>query len=207
MLINEIFYSIQGEGPNVGEPQVFIRVAGCSVKCSFCDTKMSWKGGTEYSVDAIVQELRNLPRCKWVSLTGGEPLEVPFSELTDLISKVYRSGYRIEIETSGTKPIVIQWPVIWVVDFKLPSAQAKLPFIYENLSLLRGQDALKCVVSDENDLEYLKEELPRLSYSLAQIFIQPEWSKGMGWAKEVSKFAMKNEVRLSIQVHKLLGIK
>jgi len=115
MQISEIFYSVQGEGKNVGKPIVFIRTGGCNLRCSFCDSKYAFKG-EEWSISKIMDEVKKYSSCRSVCLTGGEPLLQ--KDFEDLIFELYNAGYDAEIETNGTilRPritcgIALQWNV------------------------------------------------------------------------------------------------
>lgn len=99
MKINEIFYSIQGEGANVGIPMVFVRLSGCNLSCIYCDTE--FESGSEMTTDQILKEIENYP-CQWILWTGGEPMQ----QLTaEIVEKFSAAGYKQAIETNGSRPI------------------------------------------------------------------------------------------------------
>ena len=100
MVVNEIFYSLQGEGFLAGVPSVFVRLAGCPLRCRWCDTKYAWDetAGAEQSIGAIVEAVRQWP-CKFIVITGGEPMINP--DLPDLVRELKASGKHITIETAG----------------------------------------------------------------------------------------------------------
>ena len=114
LLVSEIFYSIQGEGSNIGKPAIFLRLVGCNLKCKWCDTKYTWsnqssnskfqtKSNVQVSISKILQKIRQYP-CKHLVITGGEPM-LQQDALTPLLEKL--KGYYIEIETNGSIPIKI----------------------------------------------------------------------------------------------------
>ncbi len=103
LLVNEIFYSIQGEGPNIGKPAVFLRLGGCNLRCKWCDSKYTWNDQTPMTNDRILQKIKSYP-CKHLVITGGEPL-LQQDGLVELLKKL--KGYFIEIETNGSIPLKI----------------------------------------------------------------------------------------------------
>ena len=147
LAINEEFLSYQGEGQNVGMLQYFIRTQGCSVGCYFCDTKHSWR-----EQDAITKEEDIVSRvmasgCKWVCITGGEPLE---QNLNRLVSMLKHRGIKIQIETSG----MFYDPVIDLMDWvccspKMLFSKTKYKGIFDIKS-----HEMKCVVTSEEDIEF-----------------------------------------------------
>ncbi len=107
----EIFASVQGEGLRQGEPTLFVRAAGCNLRCSFCDTKTAWKGGWLLTVEDIIVRLRRLRRsypAEWVCLTGGEPL---LQDVKALVAALKKEGWKVQVETNGTIPcrLAVDW--------------------------------------------------------------------------------------------------
>ena len=200
--IAEIFASLQGEGLRQGEPTIFIRLAGCNLRCSFCDTKKAWRAGREMTLKEILArvetENRHFP-ASWVCLTGGEPLLQP---LKGLIRVLKRSGFLIQIETNGTlKPSVrADW---WTVSPKPPEylLQPEFKFRARELKLVVTRD-LKI-----KTIEHLRSFLP----ARTPIILQPQsgrrWSqeKALALIKQCSQHNMEN-IRLMIQLHRWLKI-
>lgn len=122
MKVVEIFRSIQGEGPLIGTPCVFIRFAGCNLKCGYCDTKYSWVGGTEIDIDSIVDEVLKLMDRGWVILTGGEPFLQELNELEDLLRKLVKK-FKIAVETNAT--ISVPSNILSYIDVIIASPKLK----------------------------------------------------------------------------------
>ena len=156
MNINEIFYSIQGEGKWVGLPNIFIRVAGCNLRCSYCDTKYAYDDGKEMSIDEIVNHIGNYP-CKYVCITGGEPLLQ--HETLDLINAILKRNYRISLETNGSiniENIVNKKSLMISLDVKCPSSNMHEKMHLENIPLLKKDDQLKIIIQNKEDYDYAK---------------------------------------------------
>ncbi len=159
MLINEIFQNIQGESRNLGKPSIFIRTQGCNVKCSFCDTAYTFDGsevGTKMTVNEIRQSIKKYS-AKHIVITGGEPLIQ--SDIIDLIDKLIKNDYTIEIETSGTVDISkFRKNAFKNCKFNVsPKLYSAMPKIKPNADLLikyfleSNQTDLKFVIKNDND--------------------------------------------------------
>jgi len=210
MLVNEIFYSIQGEGRYTGEPTVFIRLSGCNLKCPQCDTKYHTKQKS-WTMLSITEEVRRLggdsPK---VCLTGGEPLLQP--EWEHLVSLLKTFCNRISIETNGTI-FPAGYPfnskkVDFVVDCKCPSSAPILSFD-RNWLFTSRETQLKFVVFNEGDLVFVEDFLTDYSYIEPEILISPGLSSPPSptdkvWMREVAEFAKKRRIRYSLQIHKVI---
>src|SRR5579863_5657329 len=180
MTITEIFRSIQGEGTRAGLPCIFVRLTGCNLRCTWCDTAYAFHGGTKMSVEDVlarVDELSTTPaqrqsgdsgsfqKLSLVELTGGEPLLQ--QEVIPLSRKLLDSGYRVMIETSGERPVaLLPRDVIKIVDVKCPDSGAPDTFWMENLAALDNKDEVKFVISTRRDYEFARDftalyDLPR----------------------------------------------
>src|SRR5436190_8598376 len=121
MRITEIFYSIQGESTHAGKPCVFVRLTGCSLRCGYCDTKYSYAGGTEMTLEEVMNTVESHPT-RLVELTGGEPLEQ--EEAYPLMEKLLDRGYEVMLETGGHASIArVPAPVIKIIDVKTPDSR------------------------------------------------------------------------------------
>jgi len=202
IVMNEIFYSIQGEGADAGLPTIFIRLAGCNLRCSYCDTKYAFYGGKEMSIEEIMTEIKKW-RCKRVCITGGEPLlQEGIYELVDIL---LRNDYEVSVETNGSISIekLIDKNVIIKMDIKLPSSRMHEKMRMENIGLLRNKDELKFVIGNKRDYEYAKEILQEYK-PYCQVIMQPVWKKID--TTKLAEWILKDgiDVRLSIQLHKIL---
>ena len=152
MRVCEIFNSIQGEGLTMGAPTVFVRAVGCNLRCSWCDTGYSFVGGTDMSVDEIVDEVGD---CFRVCLTGGEPMLQP--DAPELIGRLVSKGVQVVLETNGSVDLsnVPGHPLVMIsMDIKCPSSGMTDRMLMSNLGCLSGKDQLKFVIKDQVDLDF-----------------------------------------------------
>ncbi len=213
MRVNEIFYSIQGEGNNIGIPTVFCRLAGCNLRpgCVWCDTTYAQRTsqGEELSTQDIVERIGTYKRSS-VCITGGEPL-CQSAQLRDLVESL--SGLYVEVFTNGTV-LPPEWYKLvnsWVVDFKCPSSGIVGKSAYnEWCDALRDVDMVKFVVADRADLRFV-EAVTRIygDKCNAQVMISPMISDSgimicNPWYDEVVEFCKERDFRFGIQIHKIL---
>jgi len=178
MQVAEVFYSIQGEGVTAGLPAVFVRLQGCTVGCSWCDTKYSWdpEAGSAVDLDALVEEVSAYP-CRRVVLTGGEPLESPSFAL--LLKTLAGRGFSIEVETSGTvpPPPSVDRSIQWNVSLKLAGSDV-VEARRVNPDAIRAflaRDAWwKFVVTSDADVAEVLRLAERFALPRARILLQPE---------------------------------
>jgi 7-carboxy-7-deazaguanine synthase len=201
--ITEIFSSIAGEGLRSGDPTIFIRLAGCNLRCDFCDTKYSWKGGKEYSEEKIVDAVQRIQRrfpADWVCVTGGEPLS---QDIEPLVKKLKKAGFKIHIETNGTFHCPFQ--VDWLTLSPKPGTYRFAPDFTEKAN------EVKLVVSKDLTLEVilrLREKFPLRTPLLLQPQSNRKWSMDMGMKllKKALNSGLKN-IKISIQLQRIYGIK
>ncbi|HEY2460012.1 MAG TPA: radical SAM protein [Candidatus Acidoferrum sp.] len=167
MFITEIFRSIQGEGTRAGVPCIFVRLTGCNLRCTWCDTAYAFHGGKKMTVDEILSRVDELSgraaemngadaATPLVELTGGEPLLQ--EEIYALSEKLLAAGYTVMIETSGERPISrLAKDVIKIVDVKCPDSGEPDTFDMKNLDALTPQDEIKFVLSSRRDYDFALE--------------------------------------------------
>ena len=198
--INEIFYSLQGEGIDAGLPTIFIRLTGCNLRCNYCDTRYAFYEGKYMAIDEIMESIK-----KWnsrrVCITGGEPLLQ--KNVYGLIEKLLEKGYEISVETNGSISIMklSKMDVKIKMDIKLPSSGMHDKMLFGNISLLRGSDELKFIIWNKQDYEYAKDIIARYK-PRCQIIMQPVWGSKI----KLADWILKDEIdaRFSIQLHKIL---
>lgn len=190
--INEIFYSIQGEGKHTGMPAVFIRTAGCSMNCPFCDTKYAFAGGKDMSVEDIVAAAQEFP-CENVILTGGEPTE---QDILPLLRALKDAGYTIHMETNGYKDTNVS-----LADFVCVSPKARV-----SPAMLAKADVIKLVVGQNTDPEDLTAYYPYANEK-TQIYLQPESNQQENIDLCVKLVKQNPFLRLSLQAHKMAHIR
>lgn len=205
MKINEIFESIQGEGLLVGLPTLFIRTAGCDLRCVWCDTPYALleSQGTEWSVDELVTEAKR-HRVRDICITGGDPLRQK-EEVVLLISRLLGEGFRIVLETSGAYPIdglPRSERLVISMDVKLPGSGMEGRNMLENIDLLRKWDQLKLIIADRNDYEYARKLLSGCRIP-CEVIMTPAGGRELKWlAERVLSDGL--AVRVLPQMHKYI---
>ncbi|MFW5902090.1 MAG: radical SAM protein [Thermodesulfobacteriota bacterium] len=202
--VTEIFYSIQGESLHAGFPCTFVRLAGCNLRCRYCDTTYAHAPGTAMRMLKIMEQIRALS-CPLVELTGGEPL---LQEKTpDLITALLDSGHTVLLETNGSLDIrSVDARCIKIVDIKCPGSGESDKNCLANLEHLQPRDQLKFVLTDRRDYEYAKALLHRyfpqeppvpLLFSPAEGYLDPALLAGWILADHLP-------VRLQLQLHRMI---
>jgi len=227
LTITEIFRSIQGEGTRAGLPCIFVRLTGCNLRCTWCDTAYAFHGGEKMSVEEVlarVNELSLAPAQKetgdagilrkisLVELTGGEPLLQP--EAIPLAQTLLESGYRVMVETSGERPVaVLPADVIKIVDIKCPDSGEPNTFQMENLDALDAKDEIKFVISTRRDYEFARDFTAQhdLARRVHQVIFSPVHADPAGaWpgmnAQGLVEWILADglPVRLGLQIHKFI---
>lgn len=201
--ITEIFYSLQGEALNTGLPTVFIRLTGCPLRCSYCDTRYAFSGGQWQSLTQILQKLSTY-NTRYVTVTGGEPLAQ--KNCISLLKVLCDEGYQVSLETSGALSMEKVDPrVAKIMDIKTPASGEVDRNLYENLQYLGSGDQIKFVICDEADYGWSKallddrklNEYCEVLFSSASEQILPS---------TLADWILRDQlaVRFQIQLHKLL---
>lgn len=158
--VNEIFYSIQGESVHAGLPCVFVRLAGCNLRCGYCDTTYAYHEGTDLSLPHILDRVRQFG-CDLVEITGGEPLVQEATPV--LVKKLLDAGYQVLMETNGSLDIDrVNRRCSRIMDVKCPSSGAHAHNDPANLNRLTANDQLKFVIGDKDDFLFARQTLTRL---------------------------------------------
>jgi 7-carboxy-7-deazaguanine synthase len=202
MKINEIFFSIQGEGVQMGIPTVFIRTTGCNLRCAWCDTQYAFSNGKEMNIDRLMHTIKKYPT-KYVCITGGEPLLQ--KETVTLVNKLLEKGYKVCIETNGSisiKELSCMENLLTSLDIKCPSSGMHEKMDFSNIELLCSSDQLKFVIADENDYEYAKDVIKKYQPICNIIFTPVDGTNIKPLAEKVLKDSL--EVRVLPQLHKII---
>lgn len=202
--ITEIFHSLQGEARNVGRPTVFVRLTGCPLRCSWCDTPYSFSGGTLMTLDAILDEVGR-HGARHVCVTGGEPLAQP--ECLALLTRLCDAGYEVSLETSGALPVAGVDPrVSRVVDLKAPGSGEAHRNHYENLPLLTAHDQVKFVLANRQDYDWARFKCDEfgLANRVGDVLFSPVHGELAPRTLAEWILADRLQVRLQVQLHKHL---
>lgn len=201
--ITEIFHSIQGESGTIGYPTVFVRLTGCPMRCSYCDTAYAFHGGSKMEVQEILAEVEKY-QARHVCVTGGEPLAQP--ECHDLMRLLCDAGYQVSVETGGAIDIsLVDSRVYIVLDIKTPASNEEPNNKYQNLEYIKSTDCLKFVICDEADYQWSKSFIEQ--HSLTQkcdVFFSP--SADQLAARDLADWIVRDRlaVRMQVQLHKIL---
>ena len=204
LYLTEIFYSIQGESNDAGYPCVFVRLSGCDLRCSWCDTEYSFTKGKRYSFHEILSEVEAYGVSR-VEITGGEPLLQ--LQVIELMKVLLEKGHRVLIETGGHRDVAnIPAEVVKVLDVKCPSSGESDHMRWENFQHLQSHDVVKFVIASKEDYDYacqiLKEHqlpLDQVHFSVVKTAVDPH---------QVAQWMLDDrvEVKFQLQLHKLIDV-
>jgi 7-carboxy-7-deazaguanine synthase len=218
MYLIEIYKSVQGESSFAGLPCIFVRLAGCNLRCSWCDSEYTFKGGYKQSLDEVEAAVEALAPVRLVEFTGGEPM-LQERELVPLMGRMLEKGYTLMMETSGERPLEnVPRDVHKIVDVKCPGSGEGGTFRMENLDVLTKRDEVKFVISDRNDYEFAREFTRDhgLKERAGAVLLSPAFKKAPSLERSTSNCALDPRVlvewmladgvaaRLSLQVHKYI---
>lgn len=201
--INEIFFSIQGESVRAGIPTTFIRLSGCPLRCTYCDTEYAFKGGKRYSIDALVEEAKNYPT-KYITISGGEPLAQ--KDCWPLMTALCDEGFEVSLETSGAFDIADVDPrVMIVMDLKTPASNEEDKNLYSNIPLLKSTDQIKFVICDREDYLWSKALIKTQELEdKVCLLMSPEWENQS--LRSLANWILEDglKVRYQVQLHKVI---
>jgi 7-carboxy-7-deazaguanine synthase len=218
MQITEIYKSIQGESTHAGLPCVFVRLTGCNLRCSWCDSEYTFTGGHRMTMEEVVQEVERLSPGGLVEITGGEPM-LQEREVVPMMERLLDDGYTVLLETSGERPLErVPKGVVKIVDVKCPNSGEPDSFQMQNLDALDSADEVKFVLSDRTDYEFARDFVTRhdLARRVTAVLFSPAFRKDACGPRdsshclldprELAEWILADNVpaRLSLQIHKFI---
>ena len=219
MFLIELYKSVQGESSFTGLPCIFVRFAGCNLRCAWCDSEYTFTGGKPFSQDELIAQIEALAPCKLIEFTGGEPM-LQAKELLPLMDEMLARGYTLMMETSGERPLdLVPKAVHKIVDVKCPGAgSAANSFRIENLAALTQNDEIKFVLTNRTDYEFARAFIieHNLREKVRGILLSPAFSKTPSPLRTVDNATLDPrtlvewmmadgvDARLSLQIHKFI---
>jgi 7-carboxy-7-deazaguanine synthase len=218
MYLIEIYKSVQGESSFAGLPCVFVRLAGCNLRCSWCDSEYTFTGGHKMSLEDVLAEVKKLAPVNLIEITGGEPM-LQEREVVPLMERLLAEGYEVMIETSGERPLKsVPKAVHKIVDVKCPGSGEGGSFRIENLETLTSADEVKFVLSDRADYEFARDFTREhgLEKRVADVLFSPAFRKDAGPQRDANNCLLNPQqlvkwiledglnVRLGLQIHKFI---
>jgi len=219
MQITEIYKSLQGESTHAGLPCVFVRLTGCNLRCTWCDSEYTFQGGQKMTIEAVMSEIERLsPAGGLVEITGGEPM-LQEREVVPLIERLLDAGQTVLLETSGERPLARVPPaVIKIVDVKCPDSGEPFTFHLENLEALTARDEVKFVLASRADYDFACEFTRRheLAGRVHAVLFSPAFRKDARGARDSSQCVLDPQelaewmiadhvpARLGLQLHKFI---
>jgi 7-carboxy-7-deazaguanine synthase len=212
----EIYKSIQGESSFAGLPCIFVRLAGCNLRCSWCDSEYTFTGGYKSTEDQVTAEIEKLAPVTLIEFTGGEPM-LQERELVPLMERLLRGGYELMMETSGERPLErVPAAVHKIVDVKCPGSGEAGSFQMSNLECLTDRDEVKFVIASRGDYEFARDFIRehKLETHAGQLLLSPAFSKTSSAERTTENclldprelvdwmLADSLPARLSLQIHK-----
>jgi 7-carboxy-7-deazaguanine synthase len=219
MHLIELYKSVQGESSFAGLPCIFVRLAGCNLRCAWCDSEYTFSGGKPFSEDEIVAQIEALAPCTLIEFTGGEPM-LQAKELLPLMQRLLAQGYTLMIETSGERPLSeVPKAVHKIVDVKCPGAgSASNSFRLENLEALTKNDEVKFVISNREDYDFARDFIRQhgINDKAGGILLSPAFRQTPSPQRTADNMALDPrklvewmladglDARLSLQIHKFI---
>lgn len=218
MQVTEIYRSLQGESSYAGLPCIFVRLTGCNLRCTWCDSEYTFSGGHRMSLDEVEAEVRRLAPSGLVEITGGEPL-LQEREAVPLMERLLTLGYTVLLETSGERALEhVPTQVVKIVDVKCPHSGEFDTFREQNLATLTAQDEIKFVLADRADYQFARDFTQRnqLTSRVRSVIFSPAFHKDASGVRDASHclldpqqlaewiLADRLDVRLGLQIHKFI---
>jgi 7-carboxy-7-deazaguanine synthase len=219
MQIIEIYKSLQGESTHAGLPCVFVRLTGCNLRCTWCDSEYTFQGGRKMAMGEVLGEVTRLsPGGGLVEITGGEPM-LQEREVIPLMQALLEEGYKVLLETSGERPLEgVPAEIIKIVDVKCPDSGEGGTFHRENLETLTPDDEVKFVLSSRGDYDFAKDFVQRhnLAGRVNAVLFSPAFRKDATGARDSSHCLLDPQqlaewmiadnvpARLGLQLHKFI---
>ena len=219
MHLIELYKSVQGESSFAGLPCIFVRFAGCNLRCAWCDSEYTFTGGKPFTQPEVIAQIEALAPCKLVEFTGGEPM-LHARELLPLMDELLARGYTLLIETSGERPLnQVPKAVHKIVDVKCPGAGAAAnSFRLENLAALTKNDEVKFVLTNRADYTFARAFIVEhdLASKAGGILLSPAFSKAPSRLRTTENATLDPrtlvewmmadgiDARLSLQIHKFI---
>lgn len=200
--ITEIFYSLQGESRTAGFPTVFIRLTGCPLRCKYCDTSYTFKGGDKQTITSIIEKVTSY-ETSFVTVTGGEPLAQ--SGCHHLLTKLCDQGFQVSLETSGALDISgVDQRVCIVMDLKTPDSGESGKNLYSNIEFLKKDDQVKFVIGSRDDYLWSRDCLAQYNLSRFEVLFSPVHENLP--AADLADWILADQlkVRMQVQLHKIL---
>lgn len=200
--VNEIFYSIQGESSYAGRPCVFVRLTGCNLRCSYCDTCYAYDEGQSLTIDGIIDRITSY-QCRLVEITGGEPLIQ--KKTPDLIYELLENNFVVLLETNGSMDISpVDTRCVKIIDIKCPSSGEVKNNYLDNLKKLSERDEIKFVIGSEEDYLYAKKIMVLIDNKKKPPILSPVYN--IMDPKRLAEWVLADhiDVRIQIQLHKII---
>lgn len=199
--ISEIFYSLQGESTFSGLPCVFVRLAECNLRCSFCDTKYAYEINYTKTIPELINEIKKYLPVKLVTITGGEPLLQ--DNVHELMDMLLEKQYTILLETNGSLPLDhLPKQVYKIMDIKTPGSGMSDKMLWDNIALLDSKDEIKFVVKDKKDFTWSIKKIEEFNLEKMNVLFSPAYKQLD--VKELASWMLetKKDIRLQIQLQK-----